>query len=111
MCVSHAEQPRSLDAVRRKINGQRLSQDDFRHIIHDVTESHYTKMEIAAFIVIMVVLIFMPNGLFGTYGQQVFNPKARKGRTRKYDIRPGFFDKDRSALEIFCNAKLKTRVA
>ena len=51
VCVSHAEQPDSLDAVRRKINGQRLSLDEFRRIIHDITESHYTKMEISAFLV------------------------------------------------------------
>jgi len=51
VCVSHAEQPASLDAVRRKIKGQRLSQVDFSCIINDVTESHYTKMEIAAFLV------------------------------------------------------------
>ncbi len=28
--VNHAEPPKSMDAVRRKINGERLDQDDFR---------------------------------------------------------------------------------
>ncbi|MBS1169686.1 MAG: thymidine phosphorylase family protein [Burkholderiaceae bacterium] len=51
VCVRHAEPPASMDAVRRKIRGRRLSQDDFRAIINDITESHYTKMEISAFIV------------------------------------------------------------
>ena len=51
VCISHAEQPVSMDAVRRKINGQRLSQHDFSSIITDITESHYTKMEISAFLV------------------------------------------------------------
>ena len=51
VCVRHAEPPASMDAVRRKIRGRRLSQDDFRTIINDITESHYTKMEISAFIV------------------------------------------------------------
>ena len=51
VCVSHAEQPVSMDAVRRKINGQRLSQVDFSNIIKDITDSHYTKMEISAFLV------------------------------------------------------------
>ena len=51
VCVRHAEPPESMDALRRKIRGRRLSQDDFRSIINDITESHYTKMEISAFIV------------------------------------------------------------
>ena len=51
VCVSHAEQPASMDAVRGKINGQRLSQEDFREIINDITDSHYSKMEISAFLV------------------------------------------------------------
>jgi thymidine phosphorylase len=54
VCVSHAERPASFEAVRRKINGQRLSQKDFNSIIRDVTESHYTKMEISAFLVACV---------------------------------------------------------
>ena len=51
VCVSHAERPDSLAAVRQKINGQRLSLNDFREIINDITQSHYTKMEISAFVV------------------------------------------------------------
>lgn len=49
--VDHAELPKSMDAVRRKINGERLSQDDFNHIANDIVDSRYSKMEMAAFLV------------------------------------------------------------
>ena len=51
MCVSHAERPASMDIIRRKIRGERLAQQDFKKIIHDITASHYTKMEITAFLI------------------------------------------------------------
>ena len=49
--VSHAEPPSSMDAVRRKIAGERLSEDDFRRIIHDVAGNRYSKTEMSAFLV------------------------------------------------------------
>ena len=49
--VNHAEPPKSMDAVRRKINGERLDQADFNGITGDITESRYSKMEMAAFLV------------------------------------------------------------
>ena len=49
--VEHAEPPASMDAVRRKIAGQRLNQRDFHHIVQDITESRYSKTEISAFLV------------------------------------------------------------
>jgi thymidine phosphorylase len=49
--VAHAEPPESMDAVRRKINGERLSQDDYLSITRDIVESRYSKMEMAAFLV------------------------------------------------------------
>ena len=49
--VNHAEPPKSMDAVRRKINGERLSQDDFNSITNDIVETRYSKMEMAAFLV------------------------------------------------------------
>ncbi|WP_024297413.1 thymidine phosphorylase family protein [Methylomicrobium lacus] len=49
--VNHAEPPKSMDAVRRKINGERLDQADFNSICNDIVESRYSKMEIAAFLV------------------------------------------------------------
>jgi thymidine phosphorylase len=49
--VNHAEPPKSMDAVRRKINGERLDQDDFNSITNDIVETRYSKMEMAAFLV------------------------------------------------------------
>jgi thymidine phosphorylase len=49
--VAHAEPPRSMDAVRRKINGERLTLGDFRSITQDIANNRYSKMEMAAFLV------------------------------------------------------------
>ncbi len=49
--VDHAEPPASMDAVRRKILGKRLSADDFRAICQDIIANRYSKMEMAAFLV------------------------------------------------------------
>ncbi len=49
--VDHAEPAASMDAVRRKINGERLALDDFVSITQDIAESRYSKMEMAAFLV------------------------------------------------------------
>ncbi|UCE88345.1 MAG: thymidine phosphorylase family protein [Pseudomonadota bacterium] len=49
--VSQAEPPRSMECVRRKISGERLELDDFHAIARDITESRYSKMEMAAFLV------------------------------------------------------------
>ncbi|MEO8508733.1 MAG: thymidine phosphorylase, partial [Betaproteobacteria bacterium] len=49
--VGHPERPASMDAVRRKIAGERLDQHAMNGIVADITANHYTKTEIAAFIV------------------------------------------------------------
>jgi len=49
--VAHAEPPASMDAVRRKINGERLSEFDFHEIAHDIANNRYSRMEMAAFLV------------------------------------------------------------
>lgn len=49
--IDHAEPPRSMDAVRRKILGERLSPEDFRAIAFEITDHRYSKMEMAAFLV------------------------------------------------------------
>ena len=49
--VGHAEPPASMDAVRRKISGERLSGADFRAIADDIVQHRYSKMEIAAFLI------------------------------------------------------------
>lgn len=49
--IDHAEPPRSMDAVRRKMRGERLSADDLRAIAFEVADHRYSKMEMAAFLV------------------------------------------------------------
>lgn len=49
--VAQAEPPASMDAVRRKIGGHRLTQEDYRAITRDIADSRYSKMEMAAFLV------------------------------------------------------------
>lgn len=49
--IRHAEPPASMDAVRRKIAGERLSAEQFQSIAKDIAERRYAKMEIAAFLV------------------------------------------------------------
>jgi thymidine phosphorylase len=49
--VSQAEAPASMDAVRRKIAGERLRLEDFRAITQDVIRNRYSKMEMAALLV------------------------------------------------------------
>jgi len=49
--ISQAEPPPSMDAVRRKISGERLYLKDFRAITQDITANRYSKMEMAAFLV------------------------------------------------------------
>jgi len=49
--VAHAEPPESMEAVRRKINGERLSLQDFRSISRDIVDNRYSRMEMAAFLV------------------------------------------------------------
>ncbi len=49
--VDHATPPSSLNAVRRKISGDRLSYDNFLQICQDIVNNRYSKIEIAAFLV------------------------------------------------------------
>ncbi len=49
--VAHAEPAASMEAVRSKINGERLSPDDFCDIARDISENRYSKPEMAAFLV------------------------------------------------------------
>ncbi len=49
--VAQAELPASMEAVRRKIGGERLDLSDFRAITRDITDNRYSKMEMAAFLV------------------------------------------------------------
>ncbi|HEY0635735.1 MAG TPA: thymidine phosphorylase family protein [Gammaproteobacteria bacterium] len=49
--VAQAEMAPSMDAVRRKIGGERLTLEDFQAITADITANRYSKMEMAAFLV------------------------------------------------------------
>jgi thymidine phosphorylase len=49
--IAHAEPPASMDAVRRKIAGERLSESDFQSISRDIADNRYSKMEMSAFLV------------------------------------------------------------
>ena len=49
--ISHAEPANSMEAVRRKINGERLSREDFIAITQDISHHRYSKVEMAAFLV------------------------------------------------------------
>jgi len=49
--VAHAKPPGSLNAVHRKIAGERLSYPDYEAITRDIVEHRYAKIEMAAFLV------------------------------------------------------------
>ena len=49
--VSQADPPESIQALHRKLAGERLELNDFRAIIQDVAEHHYSKIELTAFVV------------------------------------------------------------
>ncbi|MCC7410102.1 MAG: thymidine phosphorylase family protein [Gammaproteobacteria bacterium] len=49
--INHAEPPASMELVRRKIFGERLTQDDYDAIAGDIVENRYSKLELAAFLV------------------------------------------------------------
>jgi len=49
--IEHSEPAESMNAVRRKIAGERLDQEDYRRIISDITDRRYSKTEISAFLV------------------------------------------------------------
>lgn len=49
--LSHAEPPASLDAVHRKIQGERLTLVDMQLICQDIVDTRYSKIELAAFVV------------------------------------------------------------
>ena len=49
--VAHAEPPESISALHRKLAGERLRLDDFRAIVRDIAEHHYSKIELTAFVV------------------------------------------------------------
>ncbi len=49
--VAHARPPSSLEAIHRKIAGDRLSAKDYEAITRDIAAHRYAKIELAAFLV------------------------------------------------------------
>lgn len=49
--IGHAEPPASMEAVRRKLHGERLSAEDYLAITRDIANNRYSKIEMAAFVV------------------------------------------------------------
>ncbi|MGE0813971.1 MAG: thymidine phosphorylase family protein [Vicinamibacterales bacterium] len=49
--VAHAEPPRSIASVKRKIAGERLSREELTAIVSDIAMRRYSKIELAAFVV------------------------------------------------------------
>ncbi len=55
LTVAHARPPKSLEAVHRKIAGERLDLADYEAITRDIVELRYAKIEMAAFLVACTV--------------------------------------------------------
>ncbi|HSN79431.1 MAG TPA: thymidine phosphorylase family protein [Rhodoferax sp.] len=49
--VSQAEPPASIGALFRKLAGERLGREDFHGIVNDISNFHYSKIELTAFVV------------------------------------------------------------
>lgn len=49
--IAHAEPPKSLAAVHRKIAGEVLSHEELGALARDIVDNRYSKMEMAAFLV------------------------------------------------------------
>nr|WP_166175909.1 thymidine phosphorylase family protein [Altererythrobacter segetis] len=51
VAIEQARQPASLESVRRKIDGDTLSDSEIAMIVHDIADHLYSPMEIGAFLV------------------------------------------------------------
>jgi len=51
VCISQAQPPKSLEAVRRKINGEIMNTGEIEAIIADISAHRYSPMEIAAYLI------------------------------------------------------------
>jgi thymidine phosphorylase len=51
VCIAHAAPPSSIEAVHRKIAGERLDYPDYLSITREIVENRYAKIELAAFLV------------------------------------------------------------
>ena len=48
--VSQAEPPQSMQALHRKISGERIGKEDFRAIVNDIARHRYSRVELTAFL-------------------------------------------------------------
>ncbi|MFO1344459.1 MAG: thymidine phosphorylase family protein [Burkholderiales bacterium] len=51
VAISQAEPPESMSALFRKIDGERLGQEEFHAIVRDIAGHRYSKIELTAFVV------------------------------------------------------------
>jgi thymidine phosphorylase len=49
--VRHPEPIRSVELIRKKIHGEVLGKEDYRHIIRDIVSHRYSRVELTAFVV------------------------------------------------------------
>jgi thymidine phosphorylase len=49
--VAHAEPPPSIQALKRKIGGERLTREELHAVVRDIAGHRYSKIELAAFVV------------------------------------------------------------
>ncbi len=61
--IAQAKPPRSMEAVRRKIGGDVLSESDLIAIINDIAAFRYSPMEISAFLVACASFMTTPEAL------------------------------------------------
>jgi thymidine phosphorylase len=51
VAIAHAEVPPSMQALKRKIGGERLTHGELTAIVRDIAHRRYSKIELAAFVV------------------------------------------------------------
>jgi thymidine phosphorylase len=78
--VKPAPPPPSLDLIRKKIGGGKLSKGDFRAIVRDIVGGRYSKVELTAFVVSCTInrlsdeeVAYLANAIVGAGSRLVFN--------------------------------------
>jgi thymidine phosphorylase len=80
--VAQASPPASREAIRNKVLGQALTQQDFDGIIRDIAANRYSKMEIAAFLIASASFLTTEEVLALTRAM------AAVGRRLEWPVRP-----------------------
>ena len=91
--VTPAEKPESVKAIRKKINNQKLNQQELLEIVKDINSNHLSEIETAAFLTAVQIngfdldeTVFMTNALIETgnkidFGQKIILDKHSVGGT------------------------------